>query len=148
MVSPPVTHLPWQALPLVSRSIRSSWKVLELRDPWQALLGGHVVQGPCGRSLKWRGSLRFLPSLEMRPSSIAPNPADKRQPWVRLILKVHKARLKGRINCLGTTQRPLGSPAWLLFKLPAGRSEDQVKKQQLEPLCYVWKGSTTSQGCG
>ena len=42
VVSPPVTHLPWQALPLVSRSIRSSWKVLELRDPWQALLGGHV----------------------------------------------------------------------------------------------------------
>ena len=61
---------------------------------------------------------------------------------------MHKARLKGRINCLGTTRRPLGSPAWLLFKLPAGRSEDQVKKQQLEPLCYVWKGSTTSQGCG
>ena len=35
-----------------------------------------TLQGPCGRSPKRRGSLRFLPSLEMRPSSIAPNPAE------------------------------------------------------------------------
>ena len=29
-----------------------------------------TLQGPCGRSQKWRGSLRFLPPLEVRPSSV------------------------------------------------------------------------------
>ena len=31
-----------------------------------------TLQGPCGRSPKRRGSLRFLPPLEVRPSSVAP----------------------------------------------------------------------------
>ena len=30
-----------------------------------------TLQGPCGRSPKRRGSLRFLPPLEVRPSSVA-----------------------------------------------------------------------------
>ena len=38
-----------------------------------------TLQGPCGQSLKRRGSLRFLPPLEMRPSSIAPSPAESRE---------------------------------------------------------------------
>ena len=38
-----------------------------------------TLQGPCDRSQKWRGSLRFLPQLEMRPSSIAPNPVESRE---------------------------------------------------------------------
>ena len=38
-----------------------------------------TLHGPCDRSPKWRGSLRFLPPLEMRPSSIAPNPAESRE---------------------------------------------------------------------
>ena len=38
-----------------------------------------TLRGPCGRSLKWRGSLRFLPPLKMRPSSIAPSPAESRE---------------------------------------------------------------------
>ena len=38
-----------------------------------------TLQGPCGRSPKRRGSLRFLPALEMRPSSIAPNTAESRE---------------------------------------------------------------------
>ena len=33
----------------------------------------------CGRSPKRRGSLRFLPPLEVRPSSVAPDPAVKSQ---------------------------------------------------------------------
>ena len=37
---------------------------------------GTTLQGPCGRSPKRRGSLRFLPPLEVRPSSVAPDPAD------------------------------------------------------------------------
>ena len=38
-----------------------------------------TLQGPCSRSQNWRGSLRFLPPLEMSPSSIATNPAESRE---------------------------------------------------------------------
>ena len=38
-----------------------------------------TLQGPCGQRPKRRGSLRFLPPLEMRPYSIAPNPAESRE---------------------------------------------------------------------
>ena len=38
-----------------------------------------TLQGPCNRSLKYRGTLWFLPQLEMRPSSIAPNPEESRE---------------------------------------------------------------------
>ena len=38
-----------------------------------------TLQGPCGRSPKRGGSLRFLPPLEVRPSSIAPNPDESRE---------------------------------------------------------------------
>ena len=38
-----------------------------------------TLQGPCSRSQNRRGSLRFLPPLEMRPSSIAPTPAESRE---------------------------------------------------------------------
>ena len=36
--------------------------------------------GPCNPNQKWRGTLRFLPQLEMRPSSIAPNPVEFLKP--------------------------------------------------------------------
>ena len=36
-------------------------------------------QGPCGRSPKRRGSVRFQPRLEKRPSSIVPSPAESRE---------------------------------------------------------------------
>ena len=38
-----------------------------------------TLQGPCGWSPKRRGSLSFLSPLEMRPSSIAPTPAESRE---------------------------------------------------------------------
>ena len=38
-----------------------------------------TVQAHCDQSQKRRGSLRFLPPLEMRPSSIAPTPAESRE---------------------------------------------------------------------
>ena len=38
-----------------------------------------TLQGPCDTSQKWRVTLRFLPQLEMRPSSIAPNPVESRE---------------------------------------------------------------------
>ena len=37
-----------------------------------------TLQGPCGHCPKRRGSLRFLPPLEVRPSSVAPDPAESR----------------------------------------------------------------------
>ena len=37
------------------------------------------LQGPCDPNQKWRGTLRFLPQLEMRPSSIAPKPLESRE---------------------------------------------------------------------
>ena len=41
---------------------------------------GHpTLQGPCGRSQKWRGSLRFLPPIEMRPSFISSNLVESRE---------------------------------------------------------------------
>ena len=38
-----------------------------------------TLQGPCGRSPKRRGILRFLSPLQVRPSSIAPNPDESRE---------------------------------------------------------------------
>ena len=38
-----------------------------------------TLQGPCGRSQKWRGSLRFLPPIEMRPSFISSNLVESRE---------------------------------------------------------------------
>ena len=38
-----------------------------------------TLQGPCDPSLKWIGTLRFLPQLEMWPSSNAPNPVESRE---------------------------------------------------------------------
>ena len=57
-----------------SRGGRSPWLPLEMRPDSPV----PTLQGPCGRSPKRRGSLRFLPPLEVRPSSIAPFPAESR----------------------------------------------------------------------
>ena len=38
-----------------------------------------TLQGPWDRSQKWRGSLRFLPQREMRPSSLATHPVESRE---------------------------------------------------------------------
>ena len=38
-----------------------------------------TLQGPCSLSQNRRGSLRFLPPLEVRPSSVAPDPAESRE---------------------------------------------------------------------
>ena len=38
-----------------------------------------TLQGPCSRSQNRRGSLRCLPPIEKRPSSIALNPAESRE---------------------------------------------------------------------
>ena len=38
-----------------------------------------TLQGLCDQSQKWRGTLSFLPQLEMRPCFIAPNPVESRE---------------------------------------------------------------------
>ena len=53
-----------------------------------------TLQGPCSQSPKPRGSLRFLPPLEMRPSSIAPNPAESRE---ALPTPQHSSPLRGTL---------------------------------------------------
>ena len=54
-----------------------------------------TLQGPCGRSQNRRGSLRFLPPLEMRPSSIAQNPAESRE---ALPTPQHPSPLRGTLG--------------------------------------------------
>ena len=54
-----------------------------------------TLQGPCSRSPNPRGSLRFLPPLEMRPSSIAPNPAESRE---ALPTPQHPSPLRGTLG--------------------------------------------------
>ena len=55
-----------------------------------------TLQRPCDRSQKWRGTLRFLPQLEMRPSSIAANPVESREapPNSTVFLTSHKSPLE------------------------------------------------------
>ena len=38
-----------------------------------------TLQGPCNWSQKWRGTLRFLPPIKMRPSFISSNLAESRE---------------------------------------------------------------------
>ena len=60
---------------LLPFSVADGWSGAA-REAWAPALRVPTLHGPCCRSPKRRGSLRFLPSLEMRPSSIAPNPAE------------------------------------------------------------------------
>ena len=43
-----------------------------------------TLQGPCDQSQKWRGTLRFLPQLEMRPSSVG-GQSEAFRPWQRTL---------------------------------------------------------------
>ena len=54
-----------------------------------------TLQGLCSRSQNRRGSLRFLPPLEMRPSSIAPNPAECQE---ALPNPLHPSPLRGTLG--------------------------------------------------
>ena len=71
-----------------------------------------TLQGPCDRSLKWRGTLRFQAQLEMRPSSIAPNPVESREvppnTTVSLISQRHPGKLP---EVTGTSRGNPGFPA-------------------------------------
>ena len=71
-----------------------------------------TLQGPCGRSLKWRGTLRFLPQLEMRLSSIAPNPEESREASPKSIVSLISQRHPEKLpEVTGTSQGNPGFPA-------------------------------------
>ena len=71
-----------------------------------------TLQGPCDQSLKWRGILRFLLQLEIRPSSIAPNPVESREAppnsTVSLTSQRHPEKLS---EVTGTSRGNPGFPA-------------------------------------
>ena len=71
-----------------------------------------TLQRPCDQSQKWRGTLRFLPQLEMRPSTIAPNPVESREAppnsTVSLTSQRHPRKLP---EVTGTSRGNPGFPA-------------------------------------
>ena len=71
-----------------------------------------TLQGPCGRSPKRRGILRFLSPLEVRPSSIAPNPDESREAPPNSTVSLNSQRhLENLPEVTGTSQGNPGFPA-------------------------------------
>ena len=68
--------------------------------------------GPCNPNQKWRGTLRFLPQLEMRPSSIAPNPEESREASPKSTVSLTSQRHPETLpEVTGTSQGNPGFPA-------------------------------------
>ena len=71
-----------------------------------------TLQGPCDWSQKRRGTLRLLPQIEMRTSSIAPNPVESREATpnstVSLTSQRHPEKL---LEVTGTSRGNTGFPA-------------------------------------
>ena len=88
------------------REAALAWASLAQRSPASSVLAregagcGSVptLQGPCGRSPKRRGSLRFLPPLEVRPSSVAPDPAESRPSQPEGKIGLPRANPRGRLR--------------------------------------------------
>ena len=80
-----VDYRPWDwkesdATERLSMAVSSPLLLLLLLSRFSRVrLCATTLQGPCDQSQKWRQTLRFLPPLEMRPSSIAPNPVESRE---------------------------------------------------------------------
>ena len=53
--------------------MRKLREIVKDREAWRAAVHGVT------KNQKWRGTLRFLPQLKMRPSSIAPKPLESRE---------------------------------------------------------------------
>ena len=69
---------------------------------------GYTARDPCENS---RGTLRFLPQLEMRPSSIAPNPVESQEahPNSTVFLTSHRHPEKFREVTVTTREEPYAS---------------------------------------
>ena len=73
---------------------------------------GPTLQGPCDRSQKWRGTLRFLPQLEKRPSSIEPNSVVSREAPPNTRVSLNSQRLPEKLpEVTGTSRGNPGVPA-------------------------------------
>ena len=71
-----------------------------------------TLQGPCDLSQKWRGTLRFLPNLKIRPSSIAANPVESREASPSSIVSLTSQRHPEKLpEVTGTSRGNPGSPA-------------------------------------
>ena len=66
------------------------------------------LQGPCNWSQKWRGTLRFLPQLEKRPSSIEPNSVVSREAPPNTTVSLNSQRLPEKLPEVTGTSR--GNP--------------------------------------
>ena len=67
-----------------------------------------TLQGPCNWSQKWRGTLRFLPQLEKRPSSIEPNSVVSREAPPNTTVSLNSQRLPEKLPEVTGTSR--GNP--------------------------------------
>ena len=71
-----------------------------------------TLQGPCNLSQKWRGTLRFLPDLEIRPSSIAANPVESQEASPSSIVSLTSQRHPEKLpEVTGTSRGNPGFPA-------------------------------------
>ena len=71
-----------------------------------------TLQGPCDLSQKWRGTLRFLPDLEIRPSSIAANPVESQEASPSSIVSLTSQRHPEKLpEVTGTSRGNPGFPA-------------------------------------
>ena len=71
-----------------------------------------TLQGPCNLSQKWRGTLRFLPDLKIRPSSIAANPVESREASPSSIVSLTSQRHPEKLpEVTGTSRGNPGFPA-------------------------------------
>ena len=68
------------------------------------------LQGPCNLSQKWRGTLRFLSDLEIRPSSIAANPVESREASPSSIVSLTSQRHPEKLTEVTGTSR--GNPGF------------------------------------
>ena len=93
---PPRFQIQLDKCPVTLRTTREASGVPFLNTR-RGLTPVSTLQRPCNQSQKWRGTLRFLPQLELRPSSIAPNPVESRKATpnstVSLISQRHPEKL-------------------------------------------------------
>ena len=107
-----------------------------------------TLQGPCDRSPKWRGNLRFLPQLEIRPSSIAPNPEESREAPRKYIVslpsQMHPEKLpeitgtsRGNPGFPGKPEKELESPSSM--RLEAQFPYHDSRAMMHSPLPLSWR---------
>ena len=68
-----------------------------------------TLKGPCDRSPKWRGTLRFLTPLEMRPSSNTPKTVEAREaPPKSTVSRLLRGTLRSSLRSLAQVEGTQG----------------------------------------